>query len=77
MIEPPSDIGRTGVLEVDDSVFVSVKLLFVKERACAVDESRKFELHVTPNPFAVKTREQGGRRSSIKTLVVIKDPNSQ
>ena len=77
MIEPPGDIGRTGVLEIHDGILVAVELLFVEERACAVDEPRKFELHVTANSFAVKTREQGGRRSSIKTLIVIKDPNSQ
>jgi len=34
------------------------------------------EVYITPDSFLVETGEQCGRGSSVKTLVVIKDPHS-
>ena len=39
MIEPPGDVRRGGVLEVDDGVLVAGELALVKERAGAMDQA--------------------------------------
>ena len=36
MVEPPRDLGRTGVLEIDDGILVTVEMGFVKERSGAM-----------------------------------------
>jgi hypothetical protein len=77
MIEPPRDCRGAGVLEIDDGIFVAVELRFVEERAGAMDEAGELEIDVAADALAVKAREQRGRRSSVKTLVVVKDPDSQ
>src|SRR5438477_7253806 len=60
MVEPPSDFGRTGILEVHDSVFVAVKLLLVKQGSGAVQQAGKNEADVVADAFPVKTRKQSG-----------------
>ncbi len=77
MIEPPGNLGGTGVLEIDDRIFVAVELLFIKQRAGTVDQSGEFEIDVAADALTIETREQRGRRSSVKTLVVIENPDSQ
>ena len=77
MIEPPGNVGRTGVLEVDDGVFVAVKVFLIEERACPVEQSGVDELPVAANTFPIEARKQRSRTRTIKTLVVIKNPNSQ
>jgi hypothetical protein len=77
MIEPPRDVGRTRVFEVDDRVLVAVKLLLIEQRAGAVNEAGKLELGVAANALAIEAGKQSGGRGAIETLVVIKNPNSQ
>jgi len=77
MIEPPGNVRRARVLEIDDGVFVTVKLLLIKQRTGTVNESGEFKLDVTADALAIEAREQSGRRSSIKTLVVVENPDSQ
>ena len=36
MVEPPGDLGRTGILEVHDGVFVAIEVSLVEKRARAV-----------------------------------------
>src|SRR6476646_8110263 len=76
VIKPPCDVRRAGVLEVDDGILVAIELFFVEQRSRSMDETCKFKIDICPNTFAVKAGEQCRRGSSIKTLVVIKDPNS-
>jgi hypothetical protein len=77
VIEPPGNLGRTGILEIDNGILVAIELVFVEQRAGAVQQTRVNELHITADAFAVKTGEQRGRASAVKTFVVIKDPYSQ
>src|SRR5258708_9230920 len=77
VIEPPGDLRRAGILEIDDGILVAVKLLLVKESARAMQQAGIDEVHIAADSFPVETGEQGRRASPVKTLVVIKDPHSQ
>jgi hypothetical protein len=77
VIEPPGDFGRTGILEIDNGILVAIELVFVEERAGAMQQAGVNEFHIAANAFAVETREQRSRGSAVKTFVVIKDPHSQ
>ena len=77
VIEPPGDFGRWGILEVDDGVLVAGKVGFVEEGAGAVDEAAEFVGGVGADALMVKAAEEGGRAGTVKTLVVIEDPNVQ
>src|SRR3954453_3674126 len=77
VIEPPCDLGRTGVFEVDDGVLVAVELLLVEQRAGSMNQSGEFEFDVAANALAIKAGKQRGRRGSVETLIMVKDANSQ
>src|SRR3954463_15170528 len=77
MIEPPCDIRRTGVLEIDYGVLLAIKLVLVEQRARPVYQAGEDEFCITANALAVKTGKQRGRRSSVETLVVIENTDSQ
>ena len=77
MIEPPGDFRRCRVFEIDNGVFVAREFAFIEERACTVDQPVVSVTRTGGYTFAMKPREQRGRASSIKTLVVVKDPNLQ
>src|SRR5580700_3070818 len=77
MVKPPCDLGRTGVLEVDDGIFVAVELGFVKERAGAMQQAGVNEFGVFANALAIKTGEECGGASSVEALVVEEDSDFQ
>jgi hypothetical protein len=77
MVEPPSDFGRTGVLEIDDGIFVAVEMRFIKERSRAMQQAGEDEGGVLANALAVKPGEECGGASSVETLVVVKDSDFQ
>src|SRR5271154_4348867 len=77
MIEPPGDLGRAGVLEIDDGILVAVEMRFVKERSGAMHQAREDEGGVLANPFAIKTRKKRRGAGSVKTLVVVEDSDFQ
>ena len=77
MVKPPGNFGRTGVLEIDDGVFVAVEMGFVKQRSRAMHEAGKDEIGILANALAIEAGEECGGRGSVETLVVIKDPDSQ
>jgi len=60
MVEPPGDVGRTAVLEVDDGILVAIELLLIEQRAGAVDQPGEFEFDVAADALAVEALEQGG-----------------
>ena len=60
VIEPPGDVRRTGVFEIDDRIFVAVELLFIEQRSRAVNQTGELEVDVTADAFSVKAREQRG-----------------
>jgi hypothetical protein len=77
VVEPPGDFGRAGIFEVDNGVLVAIELLLVEEGTGAMEQPGVDEVHIAADSFAVKTGEQGGRASPVKTFVVIKNPHSQ
>src|ERR1039457_6592120 len=77
VIEPPSDIRRTGILEIDDGILVAIELFLVEKSAGAMEEAGIHEVHIAADSFLVETREERGGAGSVKKLVVIKDPQSQ
>ena len=60
MVEPPCDLGRGRVLEVDDGVFIAGKLALVEERAGAMHQAVIFVAGVGGDALAVETREERG-----------------
>src|SRR5262249_19332222 len=77
MVEPPGDLRRTGIFEIDDRVLVPSELLLIKQRPGPMQQPHELELHIIADTLAVKTGEQSRGGSTIKAFVVIKDPNSQ
>jgi hypothetical protein len=43
MIEPPRDLRRTRIFEIDDGIFVAVEMRFVEERSGAMQEAGKLK----------------------------------
>jgi hypothetical protein len=77
MVKPPGNLGRSGILEVDDGVFVAIEVGFIEERARAMHQPGELEVHVRPDAFAVKARKQRRRGRPVKTFSVKKDPDFQ
>ena len=77
MIEPPGQLLRGEILEIDDGVLVAGEVAQVEERSGAVQQSLVLKLRVLPYALAVKARKQRSRAGSIKTLVVIKNLDDQ
>jgi hypothetical protein len=77
MVEPPGDFRGAGLFEIDDGIFLTIKVLLVKQSAGAMQQARENKLNVAANPFAIETREQRSGRSPIKAFVVIEHPNFQ
>ena len=77
VVKPPGDFRRGGILEVHDGVLVAIKIRFIKECACPVNQSGELKLRVRADALAIKTREQGRRCRPIETLAVKEDPDSQ
>jgi|SRR4051812_1477760 hypothetical protein len=77
VIKPPGNFGRAGIFEIDDGIFVAVKIGFVKKRAGAVQQARVNKFDVIANALGVKTRKKRSRRCAVKTPIVVKDLNLQ
>ena len=75
MIEPPLDLGRGRVFEIDDSVHITSKVGLIEQSPSPVHQAMKFELRFWIDPLVVKAAEKRGRAGTVKTLIVIKDPN--
>jgi hypothetical protein len=54
MIKPPGDLRRAGIFEINDGVFVPVKVGFIEQRPGAMQEPGKNEFAVVANPLSVK-----------------------
>src|SRR5215472_3145624 len=77
MVEPPGDLGRTGILEVDDCVFVAIELALVEKRARAVQKTSELKVHIVADTLAIKPREQSRRGCTVEAFVVIENANFQ
>ena len=72
MIEPPGNLRRRGILEIDNRVLVPGEIVFVEKGAGAMHQPVILEVGVA-NALAVKARKQRRRAGAIETLVVIED----
>jgi hypothetical protein len=77
VVKPPGNPGRTGVLEIDDGILLTIEFLFVEQRAGAVDQAGENEIGVPANALAIEAGKQGGGGSPVEAFVVIEDPYSQ
>src|SRR5579872_830429 len=77
MIEPPGDLRRRGVFEVNDGILIAGELALVKERPGSMHKAVVLVTSTLGNALAMKPREQRRRAGPVKALVVIKDPNLQ
>jgi hypothetical protein len=77
VVEPPGNLGRTRVLEIDDGVLVASEVFLVEERACAVQQATVFKIDVTADALAVKPSEERGGGGSVEAFVVKENPDSQ
>jgi hypothetical protein len=60
MVEPPGNSGRRRVFEVDDGILVAAELLFVEERAGAVNQAVKLIRGFPIDALAVEARKESG-----------------
>ena len=57
MVEPPGDLRRRRIFEIDDGVLVAGKFAFIEQRAGAMQQARVFELRLLADALAIKTAE--------------------
>ena len=77
MIEPPGDAGRSAVLEVNNRVFVTREIRFLKECTCPMHQPVIAVLCILTDAFAVKAHEERSRARSVKAPVVIENADLQ
>src|SRR2546423_14643393 len=74
MIEPPGQLFRWRILEIDDRVFIAVKhIAFEQEVPRPMQQSAVLDAGVVMNSFEIKTRERCRRGHAVKTMSVIKN----
>ncbi len=73
MIEPPCDLRRTRIFEIDDGIFVTGKMRLVEQRPGAMQQAGKLEVHVAADALAVEAGEERRRGRSVETLVVVEN----
>jgi len=77
MVEPPRNLRRRRVFEIDDGVFIAGKVALLKKSTGAMDESVVFVLVTLTDALAMEAGEQRSRTGSIKALVVVQNANLQ
>src|SRR5882724_6657011 len=74
MIEPPGQLFRWRILEIDDRVFIAVKhIAFEQEVPGAMQQAAIFNVGVVVNSFEIKTGKRRRRGNAVKTMSVIKN----
>lgn len=71
MVEPPSQARVGRIFEINNRVFVAVKLIFVKRIAGAMHCRRVENLCVRVDFCAVEFGKKGGGRNAVETISVI------
>jgi hypothetical protein len=70
MIEPPIQARITGILKVDDRVFVSIELNVPKKMAGAMGQSLIYKFAVFVDCVLIEVAENGRGRQTIEAIVV-------
>src|SRR5688572_22335231 len=71
MVKPPGQALSRRILKIDDSVFIAIKELEIKQVSRPVQQAGVAYFRFGLNTFLVKTREGCRRSDSIKTVAVI------
>ena len=74
MVEPPCKALVGAVFEIDDRVLVTVELFAVEGISRAVHRRGIGNLRAAVDPGLVKFSKNGGRRSPVEAIAVIKYP---
>src|ERR1700722_2473524 len=77
VVEPPSEFGRAGILEIDDGVFVAVEGAVLEGLRGFVRHAGVEEFGGGVDALAIEARENRGGRCSVEALVVEANPDSQ
>ena len=75
MVKPPGDLRRSRILEVDNGVNVAGEVILVEKGSGAMYQSVEFKRGFGVDSLVIKTAEERSRAGTIKTLIVVKDPN--
>lgn len=75
VVKPPGDFWRTGIFEIDDGIFVAVKIGFIEKRSGAMQQARVNKLDIVADAFRIKPRKKRSRRSPIKTPIMVENLN--
>src|SRR6185437_10972585 len=73
VVKPPGYLGRRGVLEIHNGVFVAIKFVFIKQRTGAVQETAEHELGIGADALAVETGKQRRGAGPVETAVVVEN----
>src|SRR2546423_2903044 len=74
MVEPPGELWRIGVLEVDDDGFVAVKSIAFPGLRGAMGHAGEAKIGVAVKAFAIKTIEERSRGGAVEAAVVKTEP---
>jgi hypothetical protein len=76
MVEPPGDLGRAAIFEIDDGVLDSLEVRFIEELIGAVEETFVGKLRLRVDVAAEEVAENGCRTGPVKTAIVIEDADA-
>jgi hypothetical protein len=76
MIEPPSHLGRVGILEIDDDVFVAVEQFVFPRLNCAVCHSSEMKLGIRVEALPIEAVEKCSGSGTVEAAVVEAQSNS-
>ena len=68
MIEPPCDFWRTGILEIDDGIFVPVEVVLVEQRACTMKQAASRQIRRCCEYVPDKNVKKGLRRKPHRNI---------
>src|ERR1043165_9786176 len=71
MIEPPRQLLRRRILEIDDRILVGIKHRVVEEIAGPVQQPGVIDLGFRMDAFLVEASESGRRRDAVEAVAVV------
>ena len=73
MIEPPGQLFRRCIFEIDDRIFIAIKQLEIEKVARAMQQTSVVDFSFGMNTVFVESREGCRRGDAVKTVAMIKD----
>ena len=72
MIEPPGQLFRRRILEIDDGVLVAIEHGFIKQVARTMQQTGVTDISIRVDSFIVETRKGCRRSNAVEAVAVIK-----